>query len=45
MTCPKCRPCDDRDLDHLRTQIDYTAIAPLGLCESGMSAPVAERIE
>jgi len=43
MSDPQCRT--DRELDDLGPQNDHTAIAPVGLCESGMSAPVAERIE
>ena len=33
----------DRELEGLRPQNDPTAIAPVGLSESGLSAPVAER--
>jgi hypothetical protein len=40
---PQCRA--DRELDDLRPETDDTATALMGLCESGMSASVAERIE
>ena len=38
-------PCrTDRELDDVRPQNDHPAIGPVGLCESELSAPVAERI-
>jgi len=43
MSESECRT--DRELDDLRPQTDPTASAIMGLFESQMSAPVAERID
>ena len=40
MTCPRCpMPCGtDREMDNCRSQNDDPALAPVGLCEPGLSA-------
>jgi len=42
MPDPSCRT--DHELDRLGPEADHPSFAPMGLCESELSAPVAERI-
>jgi len=46
MTCPKCRSHHAKPIERwtlVGRKMTISACAPVGLCESGLSAPVAQR--